>query len=60
MQYDTHEYLLQVIHECMFKINKLESTLCNDCGHTANNDGVCVCVCLFPSTVEASPDWTKQ
>ena len=26
---------------CMFKINKLES-LCNDCGHTANNDGVCI------------------
>ena len=24
----------------MFKINKLESTLCNDCGQTANNDGV--------------------
>ena len=47
MQYDTHEYLLQVIHECMFKINKLESTLCNDCGHTANNDGVCVCVCVY-------------
>ena len=27
---------------CMFKINKLESTLCNGCGHTANNDGVCI------------------
>ena len=28
----------------MFKINinKLESTLCNDCGLTANNDGVCI------------------
>ena len=26
----------------MFKINKLESTLCNDCGHTTNNDGVCI------------------
>ena len=24
----------------MFKINKLESTLCNDCGHTTNNDGI--------------------
>ena len=23
------------------KNDKLESTLCNDCGHTANNDGVC-------------------
>ena len=28
--------------DCMFKINKLESTLCNDCGHTTNNDGVCI------------------
>ena len=26
----------------MVKINKLESTLFNDCGHTTNNDGVCV------------------
>ena len=26
--------------DCMFKINKLESTLCNDCGHTTNNEGV--------------------
>ena len=26
----------------MFKINKLESILCNDCGHTARNDGVCI------------------
>ena len=26
----------------MFKINKLESTLCNDCSHTANKDGVCI------------------
>ena len=26
----------------MFKIDKLESTLCNDCGHTSNNDGVCI------------------
>ena len=24
----------------MFKISKLESTLCNDCGHAWNNDGV--------------------
>ena len=23
-----------------FKINKLESSLCNDCGHTTNNDGI--------------------
>ena len=28
--------------DCMFKINKLESTLCNDYGHTTNNDGVCI------------------
>ena len=26
---------------CIFKINKLESVLCNDYGHTTNNDGVC-------------------
>ena len=26
----------------MFKTNKLESTLCNDCGHTTNNDDVCI------------------
>ena len=30
----------------MFKINKLESTLCNDCGHTTKNDGVCIDWCL--------------
>ena len=24
----------------MFKINKLESILCNDCGHTTNNGGI--------------------
>ena len=28
----------------MFKINKLESTLCNNCGYTTNNDSVCVCL----------------
>ena len=28
--------------DCMFKINKPESTLCNDYGHTTNNDGVCI------------------
>ena len=46
----THECLLQlyakicpnVNDDCMFKINKLESTLCNDCGHTTNSDGVCI------------------
>ena len=27
---------------CIFKINKLELTLCNDCGHTTNNDGICI------------------
>ena len=50
MQYDAHECLLQLLakiypninDDCMFKINKLDSTLCNDCGHTANNDGVCI------------------
>ena len=26
----------------MFKINKLESTLCNDCGHAPDNGGVCI------------------
>ena len=26
----------------MFKINKLESTFFNDCGHTTNNDVVCI------------------
>ena len=38
----------------MFKINinKLESTLCNDCGLTANNDGVCIdwSLCLEDSS----------
>ena len=50
MQYDTHECLLQFVakmylyinDDWMFKINKLESTLCNDCGHTTNNDDVCI------------------
>ena len=50
MQYDAHECLLQLLgkiypninDDCMFKINKLESTLCNDRGHTAINDGVCI------------------
>ena len=26
----------------MFKIDKLESTLCNKCGHTANTKSVCI------------------
>ena len=50
MQYDVHECLLQLLviiypsinDDCMFKIDKLESTLCNNCGHTLNNDGVCI------------------
>ena len=50
MQYDAHKCLLQLLaklypsinDDCMFKINKLESTLCNDCGHATNNDGVCI------------------
>ena len=45
MQYDAHD-LLQLLakiypninDDCMFKIGKLELTLCNDCGHTADND----------------------
>ena len=49
MQYDAHECLLQLLVKiypnindaCMFKINKLEPTLCNDCDDTANNDSVC-------------------
>ena len=50
MQYDAHECLLQLLAKIypninddgMFKINKLESTLCNDCGHTTNNDDLCI------------------
>ena len=52
MQYDAHECLLQLLasiypnvnDDCMFKIDKLESTLCvsNDCGHTINSDGACI------------------
>ena len=50
MQYDPHEYLPRLLakiytnidDDCIFKINKLESTLCNDCGHTAVNDGACI------------------
>ena len=26
----------------MFKIINLESTLCNNCGHTANNEDLCI------------------
>ena len=28
--------------DCIFKINKLELTLCNDYGRTINNNGVCI------------------
>ena len=50
MQYDAHECFLQVLAKfyasindnCIFRIDKLESTLYNDCGHTTNNDGVCI------------------
>ena len=50
MQYDAHKCMLHLLaniypsidDDCMFNINKLESTLCNDCGHTINNDGVCI------------------
>ena len=50
MQYDAHECLLELLvkiypninDDCIFKINKLESTLCNDCGRTTNNDVVCI------------------
>ena len=50
MQYDSHECLLQFLvkvypninDDFMFKMNKLESTPCNDCVHTTKNDGVCI------------------
>ena len=50
MEHDAHEYLLQLLakmyssinDDCMFQNDKLESTLCNDCGHTSNNDVVCI------------------
>ena len=49
MKYDAHKCLLQLLakiypiinDDCMFKINKPESTLSNDCGHTTN-DSVCI------------------
>ena len=48
MHCDTHGCHLQLLlniypninDDCMFKIDKLESTLCNKCGHTANTNGV--------------------
>ena len=50
MQHGAHKCLLQLLAkmypnikiDCMFKTDKLESTLCNDCGHSAINDGVCI------------------
>ena len=48
MRYDAHGCFLLLllniypnINDCMFKIDKLESTVCNECGHTANTNGVC-------------------
>ena len=54
MQYDAHECLLQLLAKiylnsndyCMFKIDRLELTLSNDCGYTTNNNCVCVCMCV--------------
>ena len=31
---------LNINDDWMFKINKLESALCNNCGHTTNNNDV--------------------
>ena len=50
MQYDAHECLLQLLAKNypnindgrMFKINKLDSTFCNNCADTTNKDGVCI------------------
>ena len=45
MQYDAQQLpkiYPNINDDCIFKINKLESTLCIDCGHTANNDRVCI------------------
>ena len=49
-EYDAHKCLLQLLQKiytsikdnCIFKIDKFESTLCNDCGHITSNDGVCI------------------
>ena len=58
MQCDAHDggmsKLLQLLlniypninDDCMFKIDKFESTLCNKCGHTANTNGVCIVTSL--------------
>ena len=34
--------LPNINYDFMFKINKLESTLCNDCDQTTNNDVACI------------------
>ena len=49
-EYDAHKCLLQLVQKiytsikdnCIFKIDKFESTLCNDCGHITSNNGVCI------------------
>ena len=38
----TCKNLPNINDDCMFKIDKLQWTLCNDCGHTANDNGVCI------------------
>ena len=48
MQYEAHECLLQLFakiypsisDDCMFKIIKLESAICDYCDHTINLDDV--------------------
>ena len=46
MQYGAHKLLAKIYRnindDCMFKINKLEATLSNDCGHSTSIDGVCI------------------
>ena len=50
MKYDAHACLLQlrlnicpnINDDCMFKIDKFKSTVCNKCGHTANTNGVSI------------------
>ena len=50
MKSDTLEWLLHLFpkiyanidDDCRFRTNKLESTFCNNYGHTTNNDGVCI------------------
>ena len=60
MKYDAHECLLQLLvkvcpkiaDDCVFMINKLESTLCSDCGHTIKNDIVCIDWSLHSNNVQ--------